>query len=168
MHTGGGEVFDGFSRKTIRRYLNIVHWSLPPRLNRETAFLSVSVPTTIWRVYVFGEKQKNAWRVRFFWEVRHSELNQDFRRDKNSPFPPRVSTGRETLADGINTESGTERVAPRGMTRRRRVGITWETEETREVARFVSPPDKSAKLGDDVWGERERGREKLFFVLRMN
>lgn len=83
-------------------------------------------------------------------------MNQDFRRDKNSPFPPRVSTGRETPADGINTESGTERVAPRGMTRRRRVGITWETEETREVARFVSPPDKSPKLGDDVWGERER------------
>lgn len=91
-------------------------------------------------------------------------MNQDFRRDKNSPFPPRVSTGRETPADGINTESGTERVAPRGMTRRRRVGITWETEETREVARFVSPPDKSAKLGDDVWGERERERK---VVLRL-
>lgn len=67
-----------------------------------------------------------------------------------------------------------ERVAPRAMTRRR---PNWELrgkrEEAREVARFVSPRDKSAKLGDDVWGERkgklvlqnELGSRRFFFFL---
>lgn len=67
-----------------------------------------------------------------------------------------------------------ERVAPRAMTRRR---PNWELrgkrEEAREVARFVSPRDKSAKLGDDVWGERkgklvlqnELGSRRFFFFF---
>lgn len=123
--TREGEKFSmGFLEKA---YLNIVAVIRAPSAESWNR-----VPTTIWRgdMYVFGEKQKNAWRVRLFWEVRHWELNQDFRRDKNSPFPfPRRFHGEgETPADGINTESGSRaRRATCNDSKTPELGITWET-----------------------------------------
>lgn len=86
-----------------------------------------------------------------------------------------VSTGRERRRQmELTRNQVAERVAPRAMTRRR---PNWELrgkrEEAREVARFVSPRDKSAKLGDDVWGERkgklvlqnELGSRRFFFFF---